>query len=105
MTINSKQKGNRFERDLAKLLNSHGFDCRRGQQFSGIEGDDVVGLDGIHIEAKAVEALNVWKAMEQATRDAKENEYPTVFHKRNYKGILVTMRFDDWIELYKAWVK
>ena len=68
MTINSKQKGNRFERDLAKLLNSHGFDCRRGQQFSGIEGDDVVGLDGIHIEAKAVEALNVWKAMEQATR-------------------------------------
>lgn len=102
--INSRQKGARFERDLAKKLSSSlGVSCRRGQQYSGIGGDDVVGLYGIHIEAKNVEALNIWKAMEQAERDAEEGEYPTVFHTKNYKGILVTMRFEDWVELYRRW--
>lgn len=38
--------------------------------------------------------------MEQAKRDCKENT-PTVFHRKNNKEWLVTMRLDDWIELYK----
>lgn len=101
--INSREKGARFERQLAKMLTASGFACRRGQQYSGVEGEDVVGLKGIHIEAKNVEALNVWKAMEQAVRDCKDGEYPTVFHTKNYKGVLVTMRYEDWIELYRRW--
>ena len=103
--INSREKGKRFERQLAKTLTAYGFLCRRGVQYSGLQGeaDDVVGLDGIHIEAKNVETLNVWKAMEQAVRDANDDEYPTVFHTKNYKGVLVTMRLEDWIELYRGW--
>ena len=54
--INSREKGKRFERKLASILkNDYGYDCRRGQQYCGANGDaDVIGLPGIHIEAKPV---------------------------------------------------
>ena len=83
---NSRQKGARGERELAAVLREHGFECRRGQQYSGANGDaDVVGLPGIHIECKRVESLNIHKAIEQAKSDARENELPAVFHRKNGK--------------------
>lgn len=101
MAINSREKGAKFERDLAKILKKYGFDCRRGQQYCGANGDaDVVGLDGIHIEAKAVERLNIYEAVNQAKRDAREDELPAVFHKKNRCEILVTMPLPDWMQLY-----
>ena len=57
--MNSKQKGKRGELELAKKLQEYGFEARRGQQYSGIGGDDVVGLEGVHIECKRVEPLGV----------------------------------------------
>ena len=101
--INSKQKGNRFERWVASFFRDHGYNCRRGQQYSGANGDaDVVGAPGIHIECKAVERLNLYDAMAQAVRDGKEL-IPVVIHKKNHHKVLVTMHADDWIELYKQW--
>lgn len=102
MPINSRQKGARAERELANLLDKkYGYPCRRGQQYSGANGDaDVVGLPGIHIECKRVEKLNIENAMEQAIRDARDGEYPAVFHRKNNKPWLVTMRLDDWISIY-----
>ena len=99
---NSREKGVRFERTLAKKLREYGYDTRRGQQYCGANGDaDVVGLPGIHIEAKAVERLNIYNAMEQAINDKKDDEVPAVFHKKNRKPILVTMKLEDWIDLYE----
>ena len=99
---NSREKGARFERTLAKKLKEYGYDARRGQQYCGANGDaDVVGLPGIHIEAKAVEHLNIYSAMEQAMNDKKDDEVPAVFHKKNRKPILVTMKLEDWIDLYE----
>lgn len=104
MGINSKSKGATGERELAKKLKEYGYDCRRGQQYCGVNGDaDVVGLDGIHIECKRVERLNIYEAMLQAIRDRKPDEYPAVFHRKNNHKWLVTMTFEDWIELYKEW--
>lgn len=102
--VNSRQKGARFERTLAKKLREYGYDCRRGQQYCGANGDaDVVGLPGIHIEAKAVERLNIYDAMSQAKADARQGEYPAVFHKKNNHNILVTMELEDFIEIYREW--
>ena len=103
--INSRQKGARAERALAKKLRELGFiDARRGQQYSGANGDaDVVGLPGIHIEAKHVERLNIWDAMAQAKHDARSGEHPAVFHKKNNTEWLVTMPLDEWIQLYRAY--
>lgn len=101
--INSKDKGARGEREFAKMCRDQGFkDARRGQQFSGIEGDDVVGLPNIHIECKWVEKLNVRTALDQSIRDAKSHETPIVAHKMNNKPWLVTMLADDFFRLYKG---
>ena len=102
--MNSNQKGKRGERELANKLKEYGYDCRRGQQYCGANGDaDVIGLKGIHIECKRVEKLNVLKAMKQAGEDCKGNDFPTVFHRKDNEKWLVTMRLNDWIKLYREW--
>lgn len=101
--INSKSKGARFERELASRMKARGYNCRRGQQYCGANGDaDVIGLLGIHIEAKRQEKMQLYDWMEQAKRDAKPDELPAVFHKKNNREILVTMTFEDWMKIYEA---
>lgn len=104
MPKNSRAKGAAGERELAALLREAGYkNAKRGQQFSGLQGDaDVVdALPNVHIECKRVERLNIDDAMEQAARDARENEAPAVFHRKNRKGWLVTMRIEDWLKMYE----
>lgn len=99
--MNSRNKGAAGERELAAKLREYGYNCRRGQQYSGANGDaDVVGLPGIHIEVKRVEKLNLYDAMAQAVRDAKDDETPAVFHRKNNKEWLVTLRLDDYMKMY-----
>lgn len=105
MAINSKQKGARFERDLAKKLREYGYETRRTAQYCGNTGDasDVVGLPYIHIEAKAQERMNLYDWMAQAKRDAKaggKGLMPAVFHKKNNCNILVTMELEDFMKIY-----
>lgn len=103
--VNPKKKGSRFERTVAGLFRSEGYEAaRRSQQYAGINNDaDVVGVPGIHIECKAVERLNIYDAMSQAKRDKREDEFPVVIHKKNHHNVLVTMEFTDWIQLYREW--
>lgn len=104
-SINSKQKGKKGELELVRKLKEYGYDCRRTNQYCGNTGqaDDVIGLDYIHIECKRVEKLNIDEAIEQAKRDSKEDKFPTVFHRKNRKDWLVTMKLDDWIKLYNEY--
>lgn len=104
MAINSKNKGARFERHLAGLLKQQGYKARRTAQYCGNTGDasDVVGIPGIHIEAKHQEQMRLYEWMAQAIRDSKgTGNIPVVIHKKNNAEILVTMRFDDFIEIHK----
>lgn len=99
----SKEKGKRGERMLAKWLQSHGYEAKRGQQQTGASGvADVVGLPGIHIECKNVEELNIPKAMEQAQADAYADSLrhgctmlPTVWHKQGRKPWKVIIQARD----------
>lgn len=99
--MNSRQKGAAGERELARILRDYGYDTRRGQQYSGANGDaDVVGLPGIHIECKRAERLNISDAMAQSIGDARPGEIPTVFHRKNCEPWKTTMLTDDWLKLY-----
>lgn len=99
--VNSREKGARGERELAGLFRDYGYEARRGQQYSGANGDaDVVGLPGIHVECKRVERLNLYDAIAQAKHDAREGEVPCVFHRRDNCKWLVTMELDDWMNMY-----
>ena len=105
--INSRDKGARFERFLAKKLREYGYEAERGCQHSGgKDSPDVkTNMRGVHIEAKAVEKLNIWNALMQSERDAGEDEMPVVIFKRNRSGIYVAMSLDNFMELYTAWEK
>lgn len=119
MSINSREKGRRGEVEIAHILQEYGYNTRRGQQFSGANGDaDVEGLPGIHMEVKRVEHLNIDKALQQAIRDNYADELkqgkkliPAVFHRSNddrkkdsTKGIWkVTLTLKDFMEIYMAW--
>ena len=89
-------KGKRGERELAKELNAiFGTDCRRGQQYHGLEGEDVVGLPGVHVECKRTERLSVYEAMEQAVDDAQGDDVPLVCHRRNKRQWLAIVQLVD----------
>ena len=108
MPINSKSKGKRGELEICNELKKYGYDCRRTVQYNGKAtegGADVVGLTGIHAEIKRVEKLNIYDAIDQAKRDAKNGDKPTVFHRKNRCNWLVTMELDEFMELYACFEK
>lgn len=108
MSINSKRKGKKGELYVVNRFKEEGYDCNRTAQFKGNTGraDDIEGIDYIHAEVKFVEKLNLIEAMNQAVRDSLASDrkaMPTVFHKKNYHELMVTMRFTDWIKLYNEY--
>jgi len=101
--VNSIAKGKAGEREFSKFLRDHGYaDARRGQQFNGLDGEDVVGLRYIHIECKRIERLNIQDALDQSIRDAKENTLPIVAHRKNRGKWMITMDAGDWLKIYAA---
>jgi Holliday junction resolvase len=102
--VNSRAKGAAGERELSKVLSELlGTPFRRGVQYCGANGDaDVVGLPGVHIEVKRVQALNVSKAMQQAMSDSKGGDLPIVAHRKNHEQWMVTCCLDDLIELSRV---
>ena len=106
MAINSRTKGKQGELELAHKLKEYGYDAKRSVQYNGKDGQaDVLGLPNIHIECKRVEKLNIYDAIDQAKRDAKNGDKPTVFHRKNRCNWLVTMELDSFMELYACFEK
>ena len=110
--MNSRPKGKRGELELSAKLRDLGFTgARRGVQYSGANGDaDVIGLNGVHIECKLRDRLNIEQAYDQSRRDAeRRGDLPTVMHRKTndpYKaGWLVTMSLEHFASMYKAWEK
>ena len=103
MGSKSQRKGRAGELELARLLQGYGYDVQPGMAVSYGATPDLVGLPHIHIECKRNERLNVPEAMAQAVRDAErfQDGVPTVFHRRNRSGWLVTQRLEDWMEMHK----
>jgi len=108
--MNSRTKGKVGEREFASLLREHGFDARRGQQFSGSpDSPDVVSdaLAWLHIEVKRVQNLNLTDACVQAEGDcgrgapAGYKKPWIVAHRRNHAPWLITMRAEFFFELIR----
>lgn len=105
-----RDKGARFERIVAELFRDKGFKgAFRTCQYSGKSGlaADIEGVYGLHIECKHQEQMHLYDWIAQADRDNEASPYntrPVVIHKANNKPILVTMHFDDFIELYRDWL-
>ena len=102
--MNSRNKGKVGEREFASLLREHGFDARRGQQFSGSpDSPDVVSdaLAWLHVEVKRVQNLNLAAACAQAKRDAGGKPW-IVAHRRNHAPWLITMRAETFFQFLRG---
>lgn len=99
--MNSQRKGKEGELKLVRFLQSLGISCRRGYVF--LNQSDLTGIDGIHVECKNIERLNVRKALDQAIEEAEKRKdgLPTVFWKASRKEWVTVMRTEDWAKLYK----
>lgn len=104
MTINSRNKGKVGELELAAVLKEHGFEARRGQQYSGgdTSQDLIHDILGVHIECKRVEAGNLYTWLEQAIRDAAPGKMPVVMHRRNRQEWVAVLRLEDFLKLVKG---
>ena len=101
----SQRKGADGERELAAKLKEYGYEVERGGSLSFGITPDITGLPGIHVEVKRVERLNIPEAMRQAIRDAEAflDGIPVLFHRRNRQPWLVTLRLDDFMDVYQVW--
>ena len=102
--MNSRNKGKVGEREFASLLREHGFDARRGQQFSGSpDSPDVVSdaLAWLHVEVKRVQNLNLTDACVQAEGDCGGKPW-IVAHRRNHAPWLITMRSETFFNFLRG---
>jgi len=100
--MSSRDKGKRGEREIVNFYCERGFPAVRTAplQAGFVEGAaDVSGVGNFHIEVKRQEALNIWKALEQSERDAKEGMVPTVHFRRNRSEWYVALSLDDFVNL------
>ena len=109
--MNSKEKGNRGERELLRILQERGIFALRNQQGrtagalipkGGKENPDILAdVRGIrlHVECKRAERLNLYEAVQQAVNDANGKALPIVAHRKNNAEWLVTFRMSDLLDI------
>ena len=99
MSVNSKDKGKRGERQVAQILQEHGIDSHRTQQYCGSDGTADVTWEGFHVEVKHRETTAIWSWLEQANSDAKDGDIPIVVFRKNREKWQVCMDFEEFLEL------
>ncbi len=99
MTINSRNKGKRGELEAVHALRAALPGCRviRGQQRSGTECADVIGIDGLHIEVKRRRRIAALGFLEQARRDAQAGEVPVVLMRQDRGRWAVMLDIEDLV--------
>lgn len=100
--VNGKNKGNSYERKLAKEFRDYGFEnCKTSRYESKMLDDlkvDLTNTGIFNIQAKNVERLSpsyhdILKSMPN------DSNYNLIFHKRNRKGEVVVMTKEDFYEI------
>lgn len=101
-------KGAAFERQLAKYFTENTvLDAKRGIGQTRSGGAEVSDVDMpiLHIEAKRHKRCNIKAALRQAIDDANVNgKIPVAITKDDRADILCTMRLDDWIKFFNAYL-
>jgi len=104
----ARAKGANFERELAKKLRTElNIPAERGLAQTRGGGAEVadVHMDYIHVEAKRHKRCNIKAALRQAIADSEhKDKKPVAITKDDREPIMVTMLFEDWIEIFKSYV-
>ena len=102
----SRDKGKTGELEVAHLIESYGFEARRGQQHRGGPGtpDVIHSIPNRHIEVKRTETLSLYKALDQAAEDAAGGlgGVPVVFHRRSRRPWVVILDAHEFLAIMEA---
>ncbi len=102
--INSRKKGHKFECDMAEFLRVYGWGavtCRSESKSLDDAKVDLVDNTPFYFQLKAVESMRT--SYHDLLNQIKEGKVPVILHKRNNKGIVAVMKFEDFANmlLYK----
>lgn len=98
----AQAKGRRGELELARYLQEHGIaDARPGVPLNYGKEPDVTGIDGLHIECKRHEKLEISKWYEQAKTDAErmQDGKPAVIYRQNRRQWMIVLSLSDYLDL------
>lgn len=105
----ARVKGAAFERKLAKYFTDNTpLEAKRGIGQTRSGGAEVSDVDMpiIHVEAKRHKRCNIKAALRQAIDDASVNgKIPVAITKDDRADILCTMKLDDWIHFFNAYIE
>jgi len=104
----AKAKGRRLQNQIRELIlenfpQLHPDDVKTA--IMGESGEDIKlspaarNLFPYSVEAKNVEKLNIWSALDQATENTKEDTHPLLFFKRNHSKLYVAFEASHLFEL------
>ena len=94
-----REKGAAAEREVAEMLRHHGIDARRGQVFNHEE--DIVSDLPLHLEIKRQETTKIHEWFKQSC-DQSRGKTPVVVHRRSREPWMITLRFEDFLDLIGA---
>jgi len=106
--MRSLSKGKRGELEFSKFLNKKlGTDYKRTPNSGGLDlkgdilcvGNKMSRARDYHFEIKRQEKLNIYKALEQATIDARDGKIPLVAFRRNNDKWKVCLYADDFLNI------
>lgn len=104
-----RDKGQRWERVVARRLREALPGCedeiKRGWQSRGGRYDPDVVNPFFWVECKHHKHVDIKAALSQAITDCPDDSamIPIAVTKDDRKAPLVTMRFDDWLDLVGEW--
>lgn len=93
----SRNKGANGEREFARLVAAHGFDCERTGRNGRTAEDVTHSIPGVHLEVKRDERLSVDAMVRQAERDAAEGLEPVVGYRRNRQPWRIVVNADEYL--------
>jgi hypothetical protein len=100
--MNSKQKGNRFEREICQILRDQGFNAETSRYLNQKDddlGNDIQSNTGWKIQAKhTLKAPNFHEVLRKMRINFPLDRL-CVMHKRNRQGTVVIIELDDFLDL------
>ena len=105
MSASQRLKGAAGEREIVSALKAAGWphaDRTSNGKAQNTRGDIMNGPQGVHIEIKRQEKLNICSALDQAISDANPLDVPIVIHRPSRHEWMATLKLEDLLTYLAA---